>query len=149
LGLGRDGCRTPMQWDATMQAGFSLAKPWLPLPDSFREVNVANQRHDDASIYHLYRRLIQLRRAHPVLTAGDYRPLAADGDLLLFIRQVGCTQVLVALNFGGGAAQAKLPDGSARGRVLLSSFLDREEDCSNFLNLRPNEGVVIELVDKQ
>jgi alpha-glucosidase len=123
LGLGRDGCRTPMQWDATMHAGFSVGKPWLPLPDSFGEVNVGNQRDDAASIYQLYRRLVRLRRQHPALSAGAYRPLTADGDVLLFICEIGGSQVLVALNFGGEPARASLPDGSAygHGAVVIAS----------------------------
>jgi alpha-glucosidase len=149
LGLGRDGCRTPMQWDATMHAGFSVAKPWLPVPETFGEVNVANERNDAGSIHNLYRRLIGLRRTHPAFFAGAYRPLAADGDLLLFVREAADSQVLVALNFGGEPVRASLPGFSRYGRLLLSSFLDRQADLfRNFVTLRPNEGAVIELAAK-
>jgi alpha-glucosidase len=83
IGIGRDGCRTPMQWDSSDFAGFSSSKPWLPLADNFREENVATSRDDLHSLYWLYRRLIDLRRNHIALREGSYRPLAADGDLLL------------------------------------------------------------------
>jgi alpha-glucosidase len=145
-GLGRDGCRTPMQWDDTNGAGFSSAEPWLPVAGSFREVNVLNQRGDDASIYELYRRLIELRRAHPALASGRYRPIVAEGDLLLFIRELGRTQILVALNLGRRPVTANFPSGSFTGRMLLSSFADRvAERLRDSIELRPNEGIVIEI----
>ncbi len=59
---GRDGARTPMQWDEGAFAGFSGVEPWLPLADDFATVNVARQRADPASLYNLYRRLIAARR---------------------------------------------------------------------------------------
>src|SRR5215204_5553989 len=62
LGLGRDGCRTPMQWDAEACAGFCNTEPWLPLDPSYPVSNVAEQRQDPASVYSLYRKLISLRR---------------------------------------------------------------------------------------
>src|SRR6266540_3995986 len=70
-GLGRDGCRTPMQWDGTANAGFSPAEPWLPLSSTFREINLAGERDDDTSLYQLVRRLIRLRRSSPALLSGS------------------------------------------------------------------------------
>ena len=87
IGVGRDGCRTPMQWDATAHAGFSTAKPWLPLPDDFVHENVVNLEADARSILSLYKALISLRKKLPQLRAGDYVPIAAQGDLLLYRRQ--------------------------------------------------------------
>jgi hypothetical protein len=57
-GLGRDGCRTPMQWDSTTNAGFSSVEPWLPLGGALDQDNVLAQRSDNTSVYRLYRRLI-------------------------------------------------------------------------------------------
>ena len=88
FGLGRDGARTPMQWDPSPHAGFSTAEPWLPLADDFRSENVENAHGDPASLYHLYRRLIAVRRAHPALTRGAYRPIVAENDLLLYTREL-------------------------------------------------------------
>ena len=81
IGVGRDGCRTPMQWDATRYAGFSTAKPWLPLADDFRHENIANLDADAQSILQLYKALIRLRKRLPQLQSGDYVPVAAEGDL--------------------------------------------------------------------
>jgi alpha-glucosidase len=146
--VGRDGSRTPMQWDDSRYAGFSEVEPWLPLADDFRHYNTLKQRSDPTSIYHLYRRLIALRRSRSALLRGRYRPIRADGDLLVFFREQGPERLLVALNFGAGAGVAKFPDELA-GTLLLSSHLDRQgEDVRGGIKLRPDEGVVIEVTGR-
>ncbi len=87
IGVGRDGCRTPMQWDATANAGFSASTPWLPLANDFAHENVVNLDADAQSILSLYKALIRLRKETPALMSGDYTPIAAQGDLLLYRRQ--------------------------------------------------------------
>ena len=77
LGVGRDGCRTPMQWSGEKYAGFSTAPPWLPVEPGYRDRNVAGQNEVATSVLALYRRLIALRRQHRVLRVGSYRPVIA------------------------------------------------------------------------
>jgi alpha-glucosidase len=145
-GLGRDGARTPMQWDAGPHAGFSTAPPWLPLPDDFPAENVDNQRRDSTSVLNLHRRLIALRRASPALLIGSYRPIVASGDLLLFVRELGQERLLVSLNLGRDAAAVDLGCDAFRGRVLASSLGDRDgQAVSRSIDLRGHEGLVIEL----
>ena len=86
IGVGRDPARTPMQWDASANAGFTRGTPWLPVADDYRETNVAVEADDPRSMLVLYRRLIELRRQRPELVVGDWRPLAADGDVLVYTR---------------------------------------------------------------
>src|SRR3954468_5704361 len=81
IGVGRDGCRTPMQWNANANAGFSAVAPWLPVAADFTHENVVNLTADRRSILNLYRALIRLRKTHRVLVTGSYRPVAAQGDL--------------------------------------------------------------------
>jgi alpha-glucosidase len=145
LGLGRDGARTPMQWDGSEHAGFSTVEPWLPVAADFVTENVANLRHDRTSIYALHRRLLALRRASPALTRGAYLPVAASGDLLLYLRQNEQQRMLVALNLGGEPSVVAPKDKPWRGKVVLSTLLDREEAVDGDLALRGNEGVVVEL----
>lgn len=99
---GRDGERTPMQWDASRNAGFSTAaKPWLPVPPSAREYNVAAEEKDPNSILSFYKRLLALRHAQPALREGDYVDLNRDDpDVLSFLRKNpgNGDSVLVALN---------------------------------------------------
>jgi alpha-glucosidase len=144
LGLGRDGARTPMQWDATRHAGFSKAEPWLPLAADLHSENVVNQRSDSTSMLNLYRRLIAARRASSALQIGSYQPIEASGDLLLFVRADGPERMLTTLNLGGEPISVAFPGGAFEGTVLISSFGDRDgEAVDNGIDLRPNEGCVI------
>ena len=144
IGVGRDGCRTPMQWDATPYAGFSTSTPWLPLADDFRHENVANLDADAASILSLYRALIGLRKKLPPLVSGDYVPIAAEGDLLLYRRESGETTVVIALNLGAEPVSIKSDAAGLSGEILLSTFLDRQgEKIQGALDLRGDEGVMI------
>ena len=146
IGIGRDGCRTPMQWDGTKSAGFSDAEPWLPVSVNFRDENVDYFRKDKGSLYWLYRRLIDLRRKHIALTEGSYKPLKASGDLLLFCRELRQERVLVALNMGPDPIAVSFPDEGLSGRLLLSSFLDREgEKVATIIDLRGNEGLLVKV----
>jgi alpha-glucosidase len=144
IGIGRDGCRTPMQWDATKFGGFSAVEPWLPLADNFREENVDNSRNDKGSLYWLYRRLINLRRTYVVLREGAYKPVVASGDLLLFFRELRDDRVLIALNMGSQPIAASFDEERLSGSVLVSSFADRDgEEVSASIDLRGNEGLVV------
>ena len=146
IGIGRDGCRTPMQWDATKSAGFSDAAPWLPVSDNFQDENVESFGKDRTSLYWLYRRLIRLRREQVALTEGSYRPLIASGDLLLFFRELRGQRLLIALNMGPLPVAASFSDERLSGHVLLSSFADREgEEVRASIDLRGNEGLLVEV----
>src|SRR3984893_14575335 len=100
IGVGRDGCRTPMQWDATAHAGFSTASTWLPLADDYVQENVANLEADAASILTLYKALIALRKQLPQLVTGSYEPVAAQGDILIYRRVGAGGAIVIALNLG-------------------------------------------------
>jgi alpha-glucosidase len=141
LGLGRDPCRTPMQWSAARNAGFSEGEPWLPLSPDRESRNVAALRDNPGSILTLYRRLIALRREHPALSIGDYVPGGIEGDVLWFERRHADTRLIVALNFGHEAGVAHLPRDA---RLLLSTHLDRaDERTGPELVVWPDEGVVL------
>jgi alpha-glucosidase len=145
IGVGRDGARTPMQWDASEYAGFSSVEPWLPLGEDYRQDNVEKQRADRGSIYNLYRRLIAVRRARPALKVGSYRLIVASGDLFLFQRE-GTATILIALNFGEEPALVNLPAAYGHGRVLVSTLGDRDDQMVDGpFELRCYEGLAIDL----
>jgi len=145
FGLGRDGCRTPMQWNTSPQAGFSSVAPWLPLSEDYATRNVACEHDDAASIYNLYRRLIAARRAHAALSTGAYRPLQADGDVLAYLREGEGGGFLVVLNFGAAAVAFALPQ-NRRGAVAVSAQPGRDgEQVEGRVDLRGNDGLLIAL----
>jgi alpha-glucosidase len=144
IGVGRDGCRTPMQWDATPNAGFSTATPWLPLSEDFAQKNVIHLDADARSILSLYKALIGLRKRLPQLMSGDYVPIAAEGDLLLYRRQSEEGAVVIALNLGAEPVSIASETIGLDGEILLSTLLDRQgEKIQGVLNLRGNEGAII------
>jgi alpha-glucosidase len=124
---GRDGERTPMQWDATANAGFSSNTPWLPIPPSYRTHNVASEVKDPSSILTVYRRLLRLRRENTALREGEYVALNEDDpNVLSYLRRYKNQAVLVALNMSDSAQLVKFdltPMGfnSKSARTLLST----------------------------
>ena len=96
----RDNARTPMQWDASENAGFTSGVPWLPVHDDFASCNVAAQEADDTSVLSWYRKLAELRRTHPVLVTGDYRELMEESeDIFAFSRGSSDGRAVVLANF--------------------------------------------------
>lgn len=135
---GRDPERTPMQWDATPQAGFSdSATTWLPLAGNAATVNVAAQDPDPLSDLNYFRALTRLRAAYPALTGGSYRSVDAGPDVFVYDRELENERLRVLLNFSG--SPAVLP-GLAKGTALLSSLNDLPAGDSP---LRPHEARVI------
>ena len=149
-GLGRDPERTPMQWDRSPNAGFCPpgTEPWLPIPADYQQINVAVEREDPHSLLTLTRRLIELRCSTPALTTGSYRPIEGVPDgCFVYLRQSSSQRYLIALNFSGHEQTLKLSE-MGRGRLVLSTYLDREEPIDLvLLRLRSDEGYVIELAN--
>ena len=146
----RDPQRTPMQWDRSPHAGFCPpgTDPWLPLSADHHLINVAVQREDPHSLLTLTRRLIELRRSTLALTTGSYLPIEGVPDgCFVYLRQASSQRYLVALNFSGQEQTLKLSE-MGHGRIVLSTYLDREEPIDlALLRLRSDEGSVIELAN--
>ena len=147
--LGRDGARTPLQWDGSKFAGFSPVRPWLPVGANYRQQNIAEQSQDSRSIYRLYRRLIALRREQPALRQGTYHPIVASGDLLLYLREFDGDRILVALNLGPQATAVAFPSENPAGKLLVSTFGDRDQELvRETIDIRGNEGIVVALSNR-
>ena len=131
-----------MAWDGSENAGFTTARPWLPLNTDWPTRNVARMSEDPGSILTLYRRLLAARRAHPALSIGDFALLDTQGDVLAYERRHGAERLIVALNLGSRPHRLALPDWASECRTLLSTVADAAlaGDCA--LTLRPDEGVI-------
>lgn len=109
LEKGRDGERTPMQWNDTANAGFSAAKPWLPVPPSYKTHNVATEQKDPNSVLSFYRQLLTLRHKEPALLDGSYIPLNEnDPNVLAYVRQYKNEAILVVLNMSATEQKTRL-----------------------------------------
>ena len=97
----RDNARSPMQWDATPNAGFSNAKPWLTVNPNHSEINVAKAEKDPSSILHYYRKMIAFRKAHPTIIYGSFTDLDPDHpQLYTYKREDAAHRFLIVHNLG-------------------------------------------------
>jgi alpha-glucosidase len=109
---GRDGCRTPMIWNpSNTNAGFSEAKPWLPVPNEHLQSSVASQEADASAILHHYRKAIALRHNHPALAKGTSGAFTVEGSILSFTRQHDDEEIFCAFNLSDQAATFDRPSG--------------------------------------
>jgi alpha-glucosidase len=124
---GRDGERTPMQWNDSANAGFSTAKPWLPVPASYATHNVTSELKDPDSILSFYQKLLALRHQNHALLDGEYVALnQEDPNVLSFLRKYKDEAVLVVLNMSAAAQNVSFdlgPQGyaSAKGNALVTT----------------------------
>jgi alpha-glucosidase len=143
-GRNRDPTRTPMQWSDDTYAGFSTVEPWLPVGVDRATANVATQSHDAGSLLTLTRRLLELRAREPVLQGGVQESREAAAGLVAY-RRGDERRFLVVANLTHSPTDYDLR-GDGAGRVVLSTFLDREgERVADQLRVRSDEGLLIAL----
>ncbi|MCA3976525.1 glycoside hydrolase family 13 protein [Vibrio vulnificus] len=107
----RDNARTPMQWSASQNGGFSQAKPWIEVNPNYPEINVEQALADSDSIFYHYQKLIELRKEHPAIVYGDFTPLFAEHDsVFAYVRSHQDEQLLVINNFSDQDISIELPD---------------------------------------
>lgn len=142
---GRDNARTPMQWDATANAGFTTGAPWLKVNPNHRQINVEAAVTDDDSIFHHYRRLVALRKGRPVMVYGAYRGLLeAHPQVFAYERHLGAERIAVVANFSAERVALTLPTGLAgiAGECLSSNYAARRA-LGERLELAPYEAFAI------
>ncbi|HET7375551.1 MAG TPA: DUF3459 domain-containing protein, partial [Anaerolineae bacterium] len=143
LNKGRDGCRTPMLWNSSANAGFSTGKPWLRVNPDFQMVNVEAERNDPHSLLNFYRDLIKLRRSSSALQSGSYRSVAQSIDVYAYERTAGGQRLLIALNFYAQPTRLSI-DGDWK--IRLSSVERSDSMVHGDLSLAPNEAIILEAV---
>ena len=124
---GRDGERTPMQWNTTPNAGFSTTEPWLPVPPSYKTHNVESESKDPSSIFSLYKKVLALRHTNEALLDGSYTALNEDDpNVMSYLRSYKGKAILVALNMSATKQKAvfdlsKQGFGEAALKTLIAS----------------------------
>ncbi|MFP5334862.1 MAG: glycoside hydrolase family 13 protein [Actinomycetes bacterium] len=139
--MSRDNARTPMQWDDTEHAGFTTGTPWIAVNDNYREINAEAAVADPDSVFHHYRRLIELRHTEPVVAHGDFHMLLPDHDAVYaFTRRLADVELLVVANFSAEDVEAPVPDaaGWAASELVIGNYAEVGRD----LALRPWEARV-------
>ncbi|UJQ36493.1 alpha,alpha-phosphotrehalase [Aeromonas caviae] len=140
----RDNSRTPMQWSAASNAGFTSGTPWLKPAANYSEINAEAALADQHSVFWHYRDLIRLRKSHPIFTQGDYQELlAGHPQIWAYVRRANGQTLLVVSNFYGEPVEFALPAelANGEGRLLLGNYPDspaRPQSCK----LRPYESLI-------
>lgn len=140
---GRDNSRTPMQWDSTNMGGFTTAnQTWFGVNPNYTEINVEDQLSDPDSIYHFYKKLIRLRKDHPVFVYGKYQLLLANHPkLFVYLRQFGSKKAIVINNISGKSTRFKVPGNVAysKSELVLNNYDTAEQKLRKEFTLKPYE----------
>lgn len=149
---GRDNARTPMQWNDSWQAGFTTGEPWIGVNPNYRTINAEEALQDPDSIFHYYKRLIALRKQHPIMVYGDYSIVAEEHEqLYVYTRTLGEEQWLVILNFSEREALFDLTEMKLPSAAQLELIISNDEAASasvtssRYMPLRPYEARVYKL----
>jgi oligo-1,6-glucosidase len=140
--MGRDNARTPVQWDASPQAGFTTATPWIAVNPNHAWLNAATQYDDPRSVFHHYRRLIALRHTMPVVAHGTFTMLLPEHpQVYAYERRLDDARLVVVANLSGEFATIG-PDLDLADLDLILTNADRPQPAGNPIELAPWEAHV-------
>ena len=151
---GRDNARTPMQWDDTENAGFTTGTPWLGVNPNYTEINARSQLHDENSVFHYYKKLIQLRKENSIFVEGDFTLLLPeDENIFAYVREYEGRKLLVAANFTDKEVECPIlkewgvsgaEDGVDKSRDNGVLLIHNYSDLPSQQKLRPYEAMMWE-----
>jgi len=142
---GRDNARTPMQWSESEHGGFTGGTPWLSLNPNFKEINVAESIKDQSSIFHHYRKLIELRKQLPVIVYGSFDMLAEDDEnVFAYTRELEDEKLLIVANFTSNKTTFQFTEKYEDATILLSNYEESGVQLDS-INLRPYEAIVYKI----
>ena len=141
--LSRDNGRTPMQWDATKNAGFSNETPWLPVHENHSTVNVLDQENDQNSVLNHFRKMVALRKDNLLLVYGNYEIIQDDHPTIYaYSRTLEDQQMIILLNFSELESSISLPNFDHNKEVLINNYNEFSID-ENTITLKPYQAVVL------
>jgi oligo-1,6-glucosidase len=146
LKTSRDHSRTPMQWDDSLNGGFTTGtKAWLAVNPNYKEINAKQALADQNSVYSYFKKMIELRKKTPSLIYGDYKDLDPEHpSVFAYTRTLGPEKVLVVLNLSKDGIAYTLPEGLKAGQLALSNLDGKEENVSA-VNLKGWEARIYKL----
>lgn len=137
----RDNSRTPMQWDDSINAGFTTGTPWIQTADNYTEINVKNSLEDKDSIFYYYQKLIQLRKNYDVIAYGDIKPLLReDKRVFAYERNYKGQKLIVICNFYPTTYEIELPYDLSNYKCILNNY--KNEVKAKKIALKPYETLV-------
>lgn len=138
----RDNARTPMQWNDSVQGGFTSGEPWIRINPNYKEINAVQQLGDPDSVFHYYQKLIRLRKEKDIIVYGSFEALCRDDDkIFAYTRKLDQKKLLTVCNFSDQDAEMEIPEEFAGAQCLITN-LGRTVFDRNFV-LRPYEAFVL------
>ena len=136
----RDNARTPMQWDASENAGFTTGTPWIAVNPNYKKINVADQLKREDSVFHYYQKLIRLRKENEIIVYGNYELLLPeDENIFAYKRTLDNQKLLVVCNFSKSEQRFDF-SGYENAKVLISNY---NRDAGEDGILKPYEAIVL------
>lgn len=131
--IGRDNARTPMQWDASENAGFTTGTPWIAVNPNYKTINAAAEIDDPDSVFTYYRKLIELRHEHEIIVYGKFVPLLEDDpSIYAYARELNGKRLLVACNWTQNEVPCTLFD-DVHGQELINNYAENEHKKGTLL----------------
>ena len=141
----RDNSRTPFQWDGSPNAGFTKGVPWLKVNPNHTEYNVELQDEDPDSILNYFRKMIRVRKAHPVLLYGFYHLLDKEHkQVYAYTRTLGDEKFLILLNFSKESLDYKIPGTFRHDEEILINNYKTCEQHKDKIHLQPYQAIVMQ-----
>lgn len=141
--MSRDNARTPMQWEDSPHGGFTSGTPWFGVNPNYTKINAAAQVKDEASIFHYYKQLIQLRKRFEIIVYGDFQLLLPeDRNLFVYERSYEDQKLLTVCNFAAESIEFEVPDSyrEKEAGILICNY--EMAGYENVMQLRPYEARV-------
>jgi oligo-1,6-glucosidase len=138
----RENSRTPFQWDASENAGFTKGKPWLKVHPNYTEINAEAQEKDVNSTLNYFRKLVQLRKKEPILTYGSFEIIDKENPTVFaYLRTLNNRKILIALNFSDKDSIINTSLDVSNAKVMLSNY----SAISFQKTLQPYEAIILEI----
>lgn len=139
----RDNARTPMQWDDSVNAGFSEHEPWIKINPNYTEINAKEQISRESSVFNYYKNLIKLRKNNPIMVYGIYDLLLEDSkEIYAYTRTLDDKKLLVVCNFTKEFVKFDMPEEFVNGKILVCNYENSDIPTDG---LKPYESIVIEI----
>lgn len=134
----RDNARTPIQWTAGENAGFTTGTPWMPVNSNYTEINAEAALADPNSIFHYYKKLIQLRKTYDVFRSGAFTLLCPEDEkIFAYTRDTEEEHILVVCNFTDETLTYDVPSNFWETEMLINNYVEESP------KLRPYESVIL------
>ena len=137
--VSRDNARTPMQWDDSENAGFTIGTPWIKVNPNYLQINAKAALEDKDSVFYYYQKLIQMRKEYEIIVDGIFEGLLEDDEnIYAYRRKLGNQTLIVACNFSDKKVPCTLFEGAAGGKEMIANYKNHETGI-----LKPYEARVV------